>query len=453
MTDLWQPPHSIDAERAVLGAMLLDNRAFDAVAETVTEADFYASHHREIWRETVGLIERGKAADAVTVCAALRERRSDVERDYVEDLQLGTATAYNARRYAEIVRERSILRRLAAAAVSIGDLAHNGLGRTSAELLQEAEALLAGLTDHVQSEDAAPIGEYLPKVVDEIEARMNRGGDIQGLSTGLRVLDDKTNGLQAGDLIVVAGRTSMGKTALSMQIAQHVALESKTVLVFSLEMPRQQLIERMLANLGRVNSHALRNGRLNDDDWSGISSAMGRLLDSKLLIDDTSPLNVTQLRARARRAKRKHGLDLIVIDYIGLMDGDGERRHEQVADISRRLKTLAKEMSVPVLALAQLNRKSEDRTNNRPRISDLRDSGAVEQDADLVLLLYRDDYYNEDSEWKGTAEIIVAKQRMGETGTIRTLFVGENSRFADLPDDFISPAAAMGQKRRRKGME
>lgn len=453
---LLLPAHSTEAESVIIGALLNDNDAFDAIADALTESDFFAERHRILWRCIAGLLRDGKAADPVTVTAALDRTR---ELDTVGGIQAIGAlaneapTSRNIARYAQIVRDRAMMRKIGIAAMELGSLSM-AVNRPPAELLSDAEALLAGLADAATGGDAETVGAYLVETVNEIERRMERGGEIQGLSTGLDVLDDKTCGLQRGDLILIASRPSIGKTSLGMQIAQNTAIRGGKALVFSLEMRRAHLIERMISNLGRVNGHALRNGRLTNDDWTGITAAMGGLLKTSLVIDDTTPINVTQMRAKSRRAKRRlGGLDLIVIDYVGLMDGEGEKRHEQVSDISRRLKALARELDVPVLALVQLNRKAEDRTGNRPKLSDLRDSGALEQDADVVMMLYRDEYYNVDSDWKGVAEINIAKQRMGETGIVRTSFEGEYSRFANLPSEYVPPSASMGPRGKRKGMD
>lgn len=456
---LLQPAHSVEAERSVLGAILIDNDAFDRVADKLTEGDFFVLSHRQLFAAMAAMLRDSKTVDLVTLTAEMDARR---QLEAIGGIQAigGIAsevpTAQNVELYANIVRARSRSRALLAASWKLGELAHDR-SRTPDDAIAEGEAVLARLAESHADADAQPVGAYLTEIADEIERRMMRDGDgVQGLATGLADLDEKLCGLQPDDLVLIAARPSIGKTALGLQIAQTAALAGKTALVFSLEMPRKKLIERMLSNIGHVNSHALRNGRLARGDWDGISAAMGRLLDAKLIIDDATPMTVTQMRARARRTHRKHGLDLIVIDYIGLVDGEkGEKRHEEVSDISRRLKGIARELHIPVVALVQLNRKTEDRTGNRPKLSDLRESGALEQDADVVMLLYRDEYYNEDSDWKGTAEINIAKQRNGETGMVRTAFRGEYSRFDDLSHDYQRPTPSIGPRntRKRKGMD
>lgn len=441
---LREPPHSAEAEQHVLGAILLTNDAFDVCAPIVSEADFYAETHRLIWRAIAQQIGAGAIADPVTVVAALDavgklEHVGGIQ--YVGGLLHSTPTARTVETYARIVRERSLLRQLAAAGTQLSGLAFNPMGRKVAELVDEAARIFDGFGQG-DSEEVKPIGEYLVALVDNIEQRRGRG-EIQGLSTGLRDLDRITAGLQNGDLILLAGRPSQGKSALAMQIAQDAAIGGRSVLVFSLEMSRDQLLERMISNTGQVNSDDLRTGRLDNDGWDGVSAAMSRLRDVKLLCYDSSDLTVQRVRSIARRAKRKQGVDLIVLDYLQILtpEGDSENRNNEIQKISAGLKSMAKELNCPVLAISQLSRKVEERQNKRPVMSDLRDSGALEQDADVIGLLYRDEYYNENSDWKGVAEIIIVKQRMGRTGTIYTEFAGEYSRFRDMADEWRRPQA------------
>lgn len=439
------PPHSIEAEQQILGAILIENEAYDVCAELVAEADFYADGHRKIWRAIAQQIAVGKPADAVTVVARLDaagalESVGGIE--YVGSLQMSVLTARNIEAYAKIVRERSQLRKIAAAASQLHALAVNPLGKTAAELLAEVGQVLDGLEDDGATEEVQPIGAYLAALVDRIEDRSKRG-EIQGLATGLRDLDRITAGLQRGDLVLVAGRPSMGKSALAMQIAQDTALSGKSVVVFSLEMGRDQLLERMVSNVGMVNSDALRTGRLNTDEWAGVSAAFGRLQDIRLICHDAGDLSISRVRSLARKAKRKGGCDLVVVDYLQLLapESGAENRNAEITAISRGLKLMARELDCPVIALSQLSRKVEERTNKRPVPSDLRDSGALEQDADVIALIYRDEVYHDEetNPMRGIAEIIIAKQRMGRTGTVFAEFAGEYSRFRDTSHGWRKP--------------
>jgi replicative DNA helicase len=451
LTALRAPPHSIEAEQTVLGSLLIANDAFDAVSDVLTGRDFYAHQHRVIWDGMHELLAAGKPLDQVTLAARLEECRTLEHaggREYIGNLVLNTPSARNVKRYAGIVRERSILRSIAGAAMQMQDLAINPTTRPASELLAEAQDLLAALESQQPTDEVQPIGRYLPAFSDVLEQRKGRRG-LQGLSTGLHDLDWMTNGLQKGDMIVIAGRPSMGKSALSMQLAQFSALNEKSVAVFSLEMSREQLIERMIANVGEVDGGKMRSGDIDAVDWQNISGAFCRLHDARLFVDDVSGLTVPKLRTKARRIQRKYGLDLVVVDYLGLMEGDGDNRYAQVTDISRRIKLLARELNVPLVVLAQLNRQGQQRTNNRPQMSDLRDSGAIEQDSDVIILMHREDYYDEESPRKGTAEAIIAKQRMGRTGTVNLAFEGEFSRFRSLPRGWKPPEAEPAQKKSR----
>ena len=348
---------------------------------------------------------------------------------------MNTPSAANIRRYAEVVSEKRTLRDLLAASAQIADLANADGSKPIDQRIDEAQAVIFSLAERRGggADDPEGIGVLLPGVVDDVQARFDRGGAITGLSTGFDDLDAKTCGLNPGDLVVVAGRPSMGKTAFALNVAEHVAVnEGKPALVFSMEMGKKQLSERSIASIGRVSMNALRSGRMSDDEWSRMSFAIGKLFKAPLLIDDAPALTVTQMRSRARRIAKKHGLSLVVVDYIQLATGEGQSREQEVSSISRGLKALAKEFNCPVIALSQLNRKVDERPNKRPLMSDLRDSGAIEQDADLILMMYRDEYYHPETTDKGIAEIIVAKQRMGETGIIPVLFRGEFSRFENL---------------------
>lgn len=442
-----EPPHSTVAEQHVLGAIMLENDAFDACAAIIGPDDFYAWTHAEIWRAAAKIIGTGRRADTVTIVAEL-DQSNHLERvggiEYVGGLVTQVGTAMNVEAYARIIRERSLLRQLATAATEIGALAFNPMGRKVDELVDEAARMFDALGHH-QSDDVKHIGAYLGALVDRIEARRERGA-IQGLSTGLRDLDWITAGLQKSDLVLVAGRPSQGKSALAMQIAQGAAIGGRSVVVFSLEMSRDQLLERMISNAGRVDSDALRTGQLDDEGWSGISAAFGQLKDVRLLCYDASDLTVNRVRSIARRAKRRHGVDLVVVDYLQMLtpEGDNENRNAEITKISVGLKSMAKELDCPVIAVAQLSRKVEERAIKRPVMSDLRDSGALEQDADVIMLLYRDEWYNkaDDNPMKGVAEIIVEKQRMGRTGTVFAAFEGEFSRFRDMAHEWRRPEIA-----------
>lgn len=442
---LQAPPHSIEAEQNVLGAILGQNDAYDVCTALIGEGDFYLETHRAIWRAIAKQMALGRPADAVTVVARLDES-NELERvggiEYIGNLQSSIPSARNVAAYAKIVKERALLRQLAGAAMQLQGLAMNPLGKTAGELVDEAAKLFDTLGGTDSADEVKPIGSYLVRLVDSIEQRHDRG-EIQGLATGLRDLDRMTAGWQRGDLILIAGRPSMGKSALAMQFAQRAAIHGKSVVVFSLEMSRDQLLERMISNIGNVDSDQLRTGALDDDGWAGVSAAMGQLLDVKLLCYDASDMTVQRVRSIARRAKRKQGCDLIVLDYLQLLtpEGENENRNAEITKISVGLKAMAKELDCPVIALSQLSRKVTERADKRPVASDLRDSGSLEQDADVIALLYRDEVYNknDDNPWRGTAELIIDKQRMGRTGTIYLHFEGEYSRFRDMAHEWRRP--------------
>jgi len=441
------PPHSVDAEQSVLGGLLLENSAWDRIGDMMAETDFYRHDHRLIYRHISKLIETSKPADVLTVAESL-ERSAELANagglSYVAALAQNTPSAANIRRYAEIVRERSIMRRLAEVGTEIADSAYNPLGRDASQLLDHAESKVFEIAEQGSRGKAGfvPMPPLLTQVVERIDMLYNRDNpnDVTGVPTGYTDLDEKTSGLQPGDLVIIAGRPSMGKTALSLNIAEHVALDAGLpVAIFSMEMAATQLAMRLLGSLGRLDQHRLRSGRLLDDDWQRLTQAVGRLNDAPIQIDESAALNALEVRARARRLHRQYGkLGLIVVDYLQLMSasggGNGENRATEISEISRSLKALAKELSVPVVALSQLNRSLEQRPNKRPVMSDLRESGAIEQDADLILFIYRDEVYNPDSADKGIAEIIIGKQRNGPIGTVKLTFRGENTRFENYAD-------------------
>lgn len=436
------PPHSVEAEQSVLGGILLDTSAWDKVADLIGEQDFYRLEHRLIYRNIVQLIEQAKPVDAITVAESL-ESHAELDKAgglaYLGSLVQNVPSAANIRRYAEIVRERAIMRKLAEVGSEISTSAYNPAGRDADQLLDEAESRVFEIAEAGERgrQGFIRIPPLLSKVVERIETLYGRdnASDVTGLATGFTDLDRDTAGLQPGDLIIVAGRPSMGKTAFAINIAEHAALElNKPVAIFSMEMGGTQLAMRMIGSVGKLNQHHLRTGRLEDDDWSRMTHALGRLNDAPIFIDETAALNALELRSRARRLHRQNnGLGLIVIDYLQLMSAPAskasENRATEISEISRSLKALAKELQVPVMALSQLNRSLEQRPNKRPVMSDLRESGAIEQDADLILFIYRDEVYNPDSPDKGKAEIIIGKQRNGPIGKIELTFRGEYTRF------------------------
>jgi len=436
------PPHSIEAEQSVLGGLMLDNAAFERVGDLLSERDFYRDDHRRIWRHIAKLIEKGRPADVVTVDESIK---SSEDRDrtgglaYLGALAQNTPSAQNIRRYAEIVRDRAIMRKLVEAGAEISDSALNPAGKDIGQILDEAESKVFQIAESgVRGQQGFhDIQQLLTRVMERVETLYQRDNplDITGVPTGYHDLDQRTSGLQGGDLIIIAGRPSMGKTALALNIAEHVAVENRLpVAVFSMEMSGTQLAMRMLGSIGHLDQHKLRTGRLTDEDWNRLTNAVGKLHDAPIHIDESAAINALELRARARRLHRQYGkLGLIVIDYLQLMsstgDSEDENRATQISAMSRSLKALAKELDVPVVALSQLNRGLEQRPNKRPVMSDLRESGAIEQDADLILFIYRDEVYNDSTPDKGIAEIIIGKQRNGPIGTLKLTFLGEYTRF------------------------
>jgi replicative DNA helicase len=438
------PPHSIEAEQSVLGGLLLDNGAADRIADFLSGDHFYSDAHRLLYNGIMQLIGDNKPADVVTVAEALG---SINKLDYIGGMSYLAAlvenvpTAANIRRYAEIVHERAILRRLAAAGGEIAESAFHPLGRSVREILDQAETKVFEIAEHGArgQQGFQDIRPLLTQVVERIEFLYNRDNpsDVTGIATGFTDLDRMTSGLQEGDLIVIAGRPSMGKTSLALNIAEHIALVLKMpVAIFSMEMGATQLAMRLMGSVGRLDQQKIRTGRLTNDDWERLSGALGKLNDAPIHIDETPAMNALEVRARSRRLARQYGgkLGAIVVDYLQLMQAvsDGENRATEISEISRSMKALAKELKVPVLALSQLNRSLEQRPNKRPVMSDLRESGAIEQDADVILFIYREEVYNPDTQEKGVAEIIVGKQRNGPIGMVRLAFLGENTRFENL---------------------
>ncbi len=432
------PPHSLDAEQSVLGGLLLDNSAWDQIADRVSQEDFYQRSNALIFAAIRGLIEAGSPCDLVTLSQWLEKRNQLDDAGgliYLTELVESTPSAANVRAYAAIVREKSVLRHLIRVGGQIADAAFNTEGRETRELLDHVEQLVFQIADGENRGRGgfAGMSDVLTRVIERIDELHQSGSALTGVSSGFTDLDEKTAGLQRSDLIIVAGRPSMGKTSFAMKLAENVALaEKRPVAVFSMEMPAEQLVMRMISSLGRINQSKIRTGRLTDDDWPRFTSTTALLRDSALFIDDSPALTPTDLRARARRLKRENGdLGLIVVDYLQLMQvpGTKENRTNEISEISRSLKALAKELDCPVVALSQLNRSLEQRTDKRPVMSDLRESGAIEQDADVILFVYRDEVYHDDSPHKGMAEIIIGKQRNGPIGMVRLTFLGEFTSF------------------------
>lgn len=435
---------SHESEQCVLGGLLLDGAAWDRVADSVTADDFARREHRLIFNAIAALVSDGTQADVITVSERL-ERTGELEAAgglaYLGSLANNTPSAANVAAYAAIVHDRAIERRLLEAAGRVTEIAKgNGPVR---DKLDRAQALVMGLAETRKASGPRRAEAIVPQVLNELDRRHKAGGGLVGLPTGFTDLDAMTSGLQAGDLVVVAGRPSSGKTSLAMNLAEHIAGHANdAVLIFSLEMSAEQLLMRSMTSLGRLDFQHLRAGKLDESGWSKVATAASRLADLKLLVDDSAALSVTEVRTRARRVKREHGLSLVVVDYLQLMRGEGENRNHEVAQISAGLKALAKELHVPVVVLSQLNRSVESRTNKRPQMSDLRDSGAVEQDADVILFIYRDEVYHEDSPAKGTAEIIIGKQRNGPTGMVRLAFNGALCRFDNYAGSAVESRAA-----------
>jgi replicative DNA helicase len=438
------PPHSIQAEQSLLGGLMLDNQTWDSVADKVGEGDFYRREHRLIFAAVRKLAEEEQPFDVVTLAETL-EQNGGLEDagglPYLGSIAKDTPSAANVQAYAKIVRERSVLRQLISVGTDISDIAFNPEGRESADLLDEAERRVFEIAEQEARGGGGfqPLKTLLGSAVERIEILFQRDEPITGLATGFTDFDMMTSGLQHSDLIIVAGRPSMGKTTFAMNIAENVAIAAKRpVAVFSMEMPGDSLAMRMMSSLGSIDQHRVRTGKLEDDEWPRLTSAVNMLSQAPIFIDDTPALSPTEVRARARRLKREQGdLGLIVLDYLQLMQapGSAENRATEISAISRSLKALAKELDVPVVALSQLNRSLEQRTNKRPIMSDLRESGAIEQDADLIVFIYRDEVYNEDSADKGIAEIIISKQRNGPIGSTRLTFLGKYTKFENFIAD------------------
>jgi replicative DNA helicase len=443
------PPHSIEAEQSVLGGLLLDNLAWDRAADLLTDGDFYRHEHRLIFAAIAVLVASNRPADVITVHEQLQNHGKADDAGglaYLNALAQSVPSAANLRRYAEIVRERAILRKLISASDEIATQAFNPQGRSVPTILDEAEGkiLKIGEEGARQRQGFQPINQLVVSLIDRVtELYENGAEDVTGVRSGFFDLDRNTAGLQKGDLLVLAARPSMGKTAFALNIAENVAVhEGLPVLVFSMEMGAAQLALRLVGSLGRIDQTHLRTGKLGDDEWGRLAEAVDKLKQVQIFIDETPALTVAELRARARRMARQFGgtLGLIVIDYLQLMSGSSsgdENRATELGEISRGLKGLAKELQCPVIALSQLNRSVETRNDKRPMMSDLRESGAIEQDADVIMFIYRDDYYNkENSKEPGVTEIIIAKQRNGPVGTVKLAFLKPMTRFENLAPEY-----------------
>lgn len=445
------PPHSIEAEQSVLGALMLDHRSWDQVADKITVNDFYRNDHRAIFEAIIKLSNRNQPFDVLTIAETLKSDNKlsllPSGEAYLYELAQNTPSAANISAYSDIVREYSVFRQLISVGTDVTNSVFNLNGRNSAALLDHAEQLVYKISSH-QQRGAGPIAiaDILTKATDRLDQLHRSKGAITGLSTGFLDLDRMTSGFQPGDMVVIAARPSMGKTSFAMNIAEYAAIkQEKPVMVFSMEMPSEQLAFRMISSLGRIDQHKVRTGQLSDSDWPRVTSAVSVLTESKLFIDDTPALTPLELRTRARRLARKHnGLSLIVVDYLQLMIGGvvRENRTNEISDISRALKGIAKELNVPVVALSQLNRGLEQRTDKRPVMSDLRESGAIEQDADVIVFIYRDEVYNPESQQKGIAEIIIRKQRNGPIGDFQLTFLGQYTRF----ENFASNVSGYGDE-------
>jgi replicative DNA helicase len=436
------PPHSVEAEQAVLGGLLLDNSTWDTVADRLRADDFYRRDHQVVFEAIAELSSRNEPSDAVTLAEYLASKGQAEESGglgYLAGLARDTPTAANIRAYADIVRERSLLRQLIRVSGEIAASAYGSEGRSATELVDEAERRVFEIAEKGRRTGSGfvPLRDVLGATIDRLDMLHQSQGQLTGISSGYTELDRMTAGLQPGDLVIVAGRPSMGKTTLALNIAEHAAIaQNKAVAVFSMEMSREQLAFRMISSIGRVDQGHMRTGMFGDEDWARINSAIAQMKTAPLFIDDSGALTPTEVRARARRLarERKDGLGLIVIDYLQLMQVSGtkENRATEISEISRSLKALAKELKVPVIALSQLNRSVEQRVDKKPVMSDLRESGAIEQDADVIMLIYREEVYEPDTPRKGIADIIIAKQRNGPTGDVHLTFLGKYTRFENL---------------------
>ena len=440
------PPHSIEAEQAVLGGLMLSPDSLDKVADKLTDDDFYRKDHRLIWRAINELANKGMPCDAITlgdwfVANEMAEMVGGAS--YLMELANSTPSAANIGAYGDIVREKSVLRMLIDAGTSITEDGFRPEGKSVQEVMELAEQRVFRIAESGArgKKDIVSVREAVGDAFRMLTERYEKRGQLTGLSTGFTDLDELTSGLQPSDLVIVAARPSMGKTAFALNLAEAAAMRGKkAVAVFSMEMSASQLAFRLISSLGRVHAQHLRNGDLAEEDWPRVTSAITMLSDAKIFIDDTPAMSPVEMRSRSRRLQREHGLGLIVIDYLQLMQvpGNSENRATEISEISRGLKALAKELNVPVIALSQLNRSLEQRADKRPMMSDLRESGAIEQDADVIMFIYRDEYYNKESPDKGLAEIIIGKQRNGPTDTVKLAFLGHYTKFENwTPESYV----------------
>lgn len=430
-------PHSVEAEQSVIGSMLMGREAISVASEMLGSDDFYQHQYGVIFDAMVELFNEGKPVDLVTLQNRLKEKDVPPEissMEFVRDLLAAVPTSANIKYYATIVSEKAVLRRLIKLTEEISNDCY--LNKEPVEsILEDTEKRMFQLLQQRNTGDFVPIRQVVMNTLENIERASKTKGNVTGLATGFTDLDYKTSGFQPSDLILVAARPSMGKTALVLNIAQYMAFkQNKHVAIFSLEMSKEQLMNRLLSMESKVDSQSMRNGNLKDEDWGKLIESAGVIGDSNLMIDDTPGISIRELRSKCRKFKLESGLDIIMIDYLQLMSGSGksDSRQQEISDISRSLKAIARELNVPVVALSQLSRAVESRTDHRPMLSDLRESGAIEQDADVVMFIYRDDYYNKDSENKGIAEVIIAKQRNGPIGTVNLVWLPDYTKFANL---------------------
>ncbi|MBD5552271.1 MAG: replicative DNA helicase [Lachnospiraceae bacterium] len=430
-------PHSIEAEQSVIGCMMISRDAITVAADILQEDDFYNRQYGLVFQSIVELNDSGNAVDVVTLQNKLKEKDAPPEvssLEFVRDLMLAVPTAAHIRDYAQIVSEKAVLRRLIKASDEISGACY--VGKDGLEtILEDAEKSIFNIVQHRNTSDYVPIRQVVLNAMERIEKASKTKGNVTGVATGFLDLDYKTAGMQPADLILIAARPSMGKTALVLNIAQYVAFKSDLPLaIFSLEMSREQLVNRLFSLESRVDSQHIRTGNLSDREWEDLIDGAGVVGRSKLIIDDTPGISISELRSKCRKFKMEQDIQMVIIDYLQLMSGSGrtDSRQQEVSDISRSLKALARELGVPVIALSQLSRAVEQRPDHRPMLSDLRESGAIEQDADVVMFIYRDDYYNKDSDRKGIAEIIIAKQRNGPIGTVELAWLPDYTKFANV---------------------
>ena len=429
-------PQSIEAEQSVIGSMIIDKNAIVKASEKLNEEDFYRDGHKVIFKAILEMFKEDMAVDLLTLLEYLKatdqlERAGGVT--YITEVSSSVPTTANLSSYIKIVEDKSLLRKLIKSSTAIIEDCYNKQGQVS-NVLDQAEKKIFDISENKTSNDFEPLSDVLERGFLEIERLFNNKGDITGVGSGFMDLDSKTSGFQKGDMVLIAARPSMGKTTFALNIAEHAALrEGKSVVIFSLEMSKEQLAYKLLCSEANVDLLKLRTGALEDDDWENIARATGPLSKAKIYIDDTAGVSVMEMRSKCRRLKIEYGIDMILIDYLQLMSGSNpDNRQQEVSEISRSIKALAKEMECPVIALSQLSRAPEQRADHRPMLSDLRESGSIEQDADLVMFLYRDEYYNKETDDKNIAECIVAKQRNGPVGTVKLAFLGQLSKFANL---------------------